>query len=39
MKLALTEEAATALNSTLGVNNVFKGGEAFGVATQTIAVS
>ncbi len=39
MKLTLTEEAATALNSDLGVNNVFKAGQEFGVATQTIAVS
>jgi hypothetical protein len=39
IKLTLTEEAATTLNSDLGVNNVFKAGQEFGVATQTIAVS
>lgn len=39
MKLTLTEEAATTLNGDLGVNNAFKAGQEFGVATQTIAVS
>jgi hypothetical protein len=39
IKLTLTEEAATTLNSDLGVNNVFKAAQEFGVATQTIAVS
>ncbi len=38
VKLRLTNQAATALNSGLGVN-VFKAGENFGVATLTIAVS
>ncbi len=39
IKLTLTEEAATTLNSDLAVNDLFKAGQEFGVATQTIAVS